>query len=291
MRRLTISVDFDGTIVSNQYPNIGVMQLNACDVLTEWKQLGHSIVINTCRSGIHLTSAKRWLEGNDIPFDYLNENNQALISLYGSDTRKISADIYFDDRNAGGFMGWDRARDYVMDFANRKPLIICIVGESATGKTVFADYLERRFGIPMILSYTDRPRRNPDERGHTFLSKEEFDRINISDIIAYTKYGDYRYCCLHKDVVMENTYVIDEDGLNMLKADFGHIYDIKTIRMTCTEDVRVIRSGNPERVNRDKGRFTIPIWNYDMDIDTTHLSYFAYPAFVDARIHKWLKRF
>ena len=55
--------------------------------------------------------------------------------------------------------------------------------------------------------------RYPGETGHTFVTKEEFDTFSHDDMIAYTEFGGHRYCCLKKDVLDFNTYVIDERGL------------------------------------------------------------------------------
>lgn len=143
-----------------------------------------------------------------------------------------------------------------------KKLIICILGESASGKTTLAEHLDQAFNIKMIQSYTDRPRRTKDETGHTFLEPSEFDLLKPSEMIAYTRFGDYRYCCLYSDLVDINTYVLDEAGLIMLKqGNTGYV--IKTIRTVCREQTRIERGGQV-RVDRDRGRFNIPLDQFDI---------------------------
>ncbi len=148
-----------------------------------------------------------------------------------------------------------------------KPLIICIIGESCTGKTLISKYIEDEFSIKMIESYTDRPKREPNEVGHTFVSTEEFDNLKIGDMIAYTDFGSKRYCCLKKDVRDINTYIIDEDGYKMLKNRYNDLYDIKSIRLICNEGIRIQRGGK-DRVDRDKNRFTLPLVVFDAVIVT-----------------------
>lgn len=143
-----------------------------------------------------------------------------------------------------------------------KPLIICIVGESGTGKTTIADYIEKTYKIPMIQSYTDRRPRFEGETGHTFVSKLEFDLFDKKDMIAYTKFGDYRYCCLKSDVLELNTYVIDEDGLKYLKKNFSNIYNLKTIRIVRQKGDRIDSVGL-DRVRRDDNVFNIPLEDFD----------------------------
>ena len=96
---MIIAVDFDGTIVENKYPNIGREIPGAASALHHFKKFGHTIIINTCRAGEYLEQAKSYLIGHDIPFDFINENDPKRIAQYGGDTRKISADVYIDDKN------------------------------------------------------------------------------------------------------------------------------------------------------------------------------------------------
>lgn len=96
---MIIAVDFDGTIVENAYPEIGAPMGYAIPALQYLKKKGHTIIINTCRAGKYFEEAKIWLIKHAIPFDFINENDPKRIAQYGEDTRKISADIYIDDKN------------------------------------------------------------------------------------------------------------------------------------------------------------------------------------------------
>lgn len=144
-----------------------------------------------------------------------------------------------------------------------RTLIICIVGESGSGKTTMAEHLQFFFGIKMIESYTDRPMREPNEKGHTFLSENEFDALSDKDMLAYTQFGSHRYCCLFSDLKKINTYVIDEDGLKMLDRLDKTKYAVKTIRVWCNEEERIRRAGI-ERVLRDQGRFKMLPLDFDV---------------------------
>ena len=99
---LTLAIDFDGTIVENAFPNIGELRLNAVPVIKRLHDEGYKIVINTCRTGQREIEARECLINNGIPFDYLNENTAELIAEYPEESRKLSADLYIDDRNLLG---------------------------------------------------------------------------------------------------------------------------------------------------------------------------------------------
>lgn len=95
----TISVDFDGTIVKEAYPEIGELIPNAKEVITRLYMNGNDIIINTCRSGVFEGEAELFLMKNEIPFNYINNNLPEKIERYGRDCRKISADLYIDNKN------------------------------------------------------------------------------------------------------------------------------------------------------------------------------------------------
>ena len=105
---MILSIDFDGTIVENSYPEIGELKLNAKEVITRLYNEGHFILINTCRSGIYEGDCYKFLQENNIPYHYINSNLPSQIELYKQDCRKISADIYIDDKNLMGIPDdWD----------------------------------------------------------------------------------------------------------------------------------------------------------------------------------------
>ncbi len=138
-----------------------------------------------------------------------------------------------------------------------KPVIICIVGESGSGKTLMAEWFEKLFGYHLIQSYTTRPRRTPDENGHTFVTDEAFDLLEQQEeMIASTQWGDVRYCCLRKDVKDFNTYVIDEHGLNTLWERYADVFHIFDIRVQASLGGRAAKVGI-DRVKRDKDKFTM----------------------------------
>ena len=265
MKKLVIAIDFDGTIVTNKYPDIGYLKRNAKKVINELFDEGHNIIINSCRQGREEREMVEFLIDNEIKFDGVNENLGYRIEEYGNDCRKIGADIYIDDKAYPcNIINWNEIYRFVSCKANRKPLIICIVGESGSGKITIAEYIAREHGIKMMESYTDRPMRYPGETGHTFVTKEEFDTFSHDDMIAYTEFGGYRYCCLKKDVLDYNTYVIDERGLLYLREHFSDLYEIRCMRVYASSNERIKRVGE-ERVKRDFGMFKLHKYDYNFD--------------------------
>lgn len=101
-----IAVDFDGTIVEHAYPRIGEEMLFAFATLKELRKRGHRLILWTYREGKELDEAVEFCKENGMEFYAVNENYPGE-TLEGHFSRKLSADIFIDDRNVGGFPGWD----------------------------------------------------------------------------------------------------------------------------------------------------------------------------------------
>ncbi len=110
-----------------------------------------------------------------------------------------------------------------------KKLVVCIVGESGTGKSTAASFFTDK-GFNEVQSHTDRPKRSEDEDGHIFETKESFDTIREVEKIATTVYGDFRYCTTHNDIKHTSVFVVDENGLNELLG-YSEQYRVISIRM------------------------------------------------------------
>ncbi len=104
-KSLIIAVDFDGTIVEDSYPGIGKPKLFAFETLKKMQEEGHRLILWTYRSGRKLKDAVAFCEENGITFYAVNKSYPEEI-LDDKISRKIHADLFIDDRNVGGFMGW-----------------------------------------------------------------------------------------------------------------------------------------------------------------------------------------
>lgn len=99
---MIIAIDFDGTIVYNEYPNIGTLKPHAKEIINTLYERGHKILIWTCRTRLLEHQAIEFLKEEGIKFHYCNNQLPEVISEYGNDVRKLSYDVLIDDRNLGG---------------------------------------------------------------------------------------------------------------------------------------------------------------------------------------------
>ncbi len=103
----TIAVDFDGTIVTHEYPDIGEEIPFATETLRMLIQDHHRLILWSVREGRLLQDAVDWCREHGVDFyavnkDYPEEEKDKNNHF----SRKIKADYFIDDRNIGGLPGW-----------------------------------------------------------------------------------------------------------------------------------------------------------------------------------------
>lgn len=95
---MRLAVDFDGTVVDDQYPGIGEEVPHAASTLRELVRRGHRITLNTMRSGVLLDEAVQWFTQREIPLWGVNRDPAQLA---WTESPKVHADLYIDDRALG----------------------------------------------------------------------------------------------------------------------------------------------------------------------------------------------
>lgn len=112
---LIIAVDFDGTIVEDEYPKIGATQLFAFETLRKLQSENYRLILWTYRSGSKLKEAVTFCKENGIEFYAVNKSfpEEEFNEKY---SRKINADIFVDDRNIGGFIGWTEVYKQIFNY-------------------------------------------------------------------------------------------------------------------------------------------------------------------------------
>ncbi|MDX9811103.1 MAG: hypothetical protein RBU28_01855 [Bacteroidales bacterium] len=119
LTNLRIAVDFDGTIVEHEYPEIGKEKLFAFQTLKELEKRGALLILWTFRTGPELDEAVEYCRKNGLEFYAVNRNypeekyDEAV-------SRKIDADIFIDDRNIGGFPGWSEIWQILVPYELQK---------------------------------------------------------------------------------------------------------------------------------------------------------------------------
>lgn len=139
-----IAVDFDGTCVTHEYPEVGV-DIGAAEVLRALVNEGHKIILWTMRdhrlhwdvdgsqvdqiptARDYLQEAVDWFRQNNIALWGINENPEQS----WSDSNKVHADLYIDDAAlgcplTGGHVDW---KTVASDLMSLKLLPVSVVSE------------------------------------------------------------------------------------------------------------------------------------------------------------------
>ena len=105
---MNIAVDFDGTIVTNRYPDIGTEQPFAVETLRMLQQKHHhNIILWTVREGETLEQAVNWCRERGLEFYAVNRDYpEETLESNNHYSRKLKVDIFIDDRNIGGLPDW-----------------------------------------------------------------------------------------------------------------------------------------------------------------------------------------
>lgn len=101
-----LAIDFDGTIVEDAYPSIGKPKIFAFETLKKLQSEGYRLILWTYRHGKALEEAVEFCRKNGIEFYAVNSSFEGEIFDDETQSRKIDADLFIDDRNLGGFPGW-----------------------------------------------------------------------------------------------------------------------------------------------------------------------------------------
>lgn len=94
---MVIGIDFDGTVVTHEYPKIG-QDIGAVPVLKKLIENGHQLILNTMRSSRELGDAIDWFKVNGIELYGVGYNpNQTKWTT----SNKCYAELYIDDAGLG----------------------------------------------------------------------------------------------------------------------------------------------------------------------------------------------
>lgn len=101
-----IAVDFDGTLITgNKWPDVeGEPNHHLISILIRERKRGNKVILWTNRTDkpeqeeYPLRTAIDFCKNAGLEFDAINENLPEIIQAYGNNSRKVSADLYIDDK-------------------------------------------------------------------------------------------------------------------------------------------------------------------------------------------------
>lgn len=104
---MTIAIDFDGTIVTHKYPEIGEEIPFAFDTLKMLQRDHHKLILWSVREGKLLDEAVEYCRERGVEFYAVNRDYpEETIENNNHFSRKLKVDMFIDDRNVGGLPDW-----------------------------------------------------------------------------------------------------------------------------------------------------------------------------------------
>ena len=117
-----IVVDFDGTVVSHDYPRVG-KNIGSVPVLRKLVDKKHQLILFTMRSGKELEEAVNWFKENDIPLFGIQTNPTqhewtSSPKAYGQliiDDAALGCPLMYSDLSNRPYVNWVIVEDYLVE--------------------------------------------------------------------------------------------------------------------------------------------------------------------------------
>ena len=97
--RRAIAIDFDGTLFTEQWPDIGEPIWPVIYAAKAEQESGSELILWTLREGQSLEAAIQACAEVGLFFDAINDSCEDWKAYYGNNPRKIGATEYWDDRS------------------------------------------------------------------------------------------------------------------------------------------------------------------------------------------------
>ena len=152
---------------------------------------------------------------------------------------------------------------------------ILLMGKSGSGKTTAADILESS-GFKVLKSYTERPKRNENNTDHTYITKEEMDKLyDKPNVICKTCFSGNRYFATIEQLRDADIYIVDPTAVTEMPRDVFNEMTVLVVYLDADEKVcraRMKERGDSEeeidkRVANDKVSFKNAIYVADVTFD------------------------
>ncbi len=94
----SLAVDFDGTLCYSVWPELGPPNEKLIETLKKLREEGTKLILWTCREEETLDEAVEWCKQYGLEFDAVNDNLPEAKEYFQHNSRKVSCDLYIDDR-------------------------------------------------------------------------------------------------------------------------------------------------------------------------------------------------
>lgn len=122
---------------------------------------------------------------------------------------------------------------------NKEHVLLCIMAESSAGKDTLANKLSEVMGYSQLISYTTRPKRDREGNTHIFVDDDVYrEMLEKNQVAAYTEINGYKYWSTIDQLYCNDLYVIDCQGVEVLKSLNLPNLRIVSVYINVPEDIR-----------------------------------------------------
>lgn len=126
---------------------------------------------------------------------------------------------------------------------NKEHVLMCIMGESSSGKDILVNHLCKTSNFTQLISYTTRPQRKNEGATHIFVDEDIYNSMKENnEIAAYTNINNNHYWSIVEQLYDSDFYVIDPIGVGSLKNLNLPNLRIVTVYINVPEDIRKERA-------------------------------------------------
>ena len=125
-RPIIVAVDFDGILCQDKFPEIGEPNYDMISFVRRLQDSGIETILWTSRIDDRLAEAIAWCEDRGLHFTSVNDNTPNNKEQYGTNPRKVYADMYMDDRSP--WMMYKPRPDDMKDMRNHVTCVIRQLG-------------------------------------------------------------------------------------------------------------------------------------------------------------------
>lgn len=101
---------------------------------------------------------------------------------------------------------------------NKEHVLMVVLGRSASGKTSLVEKLCEKTNLSQVVSYTTRPPREENEKGHIFVQQQDYEIMKNNDEVAVeTQIAGYYYWPTIRQLYENDIFVCDYVGLKKLQ--------------------------------------------------------------------------
>ncbi|MEM4385412.1 MAG: hypothetical protein QXD03_02555 [Candidatus Anstonellales archaeon] len=158
-----------------------------------------------------------------------------------------------------------------------KDILICILGESGSGKSTIIELIKNERGYNYIKSYTTRKPRHNNDDTHIFVDRDKLDEsiFTSKDILAFTEFDGEYYWAMKEQFRGKGVslYIVDVKGYkDVLDNTITDGVVVVGIYLKVDKEVRVDRMVKERgleralsRIKHDSDKFNVVPCNYVVD--------------------------